>query len=103
MHVCDLLQGKNLIFCKKNDAVMEYSGGSTPNDIFLAPKDHAGYVLLINTASEGEKNNCKCLRSIIQGRLRVIIYTSSPIRAGEQLLYEYGPKYRYVSSRILPG
>ena len=55
----------------------EYS----PNGLFLAPKDFAGFVVLINTNSE-EKVNCNCLRTIVQGRLVVIIYTIKKIAKG---------------------
>jgi SET domain-containing protein len=77
---------------------MEYSGGNSPGDVFLSPKDFAGYVVLINT---GKDTNCKCLRTVIDETVRVIIYTSREIKAGEELLYPYGTKYNFVSYHLL--
>lgn len=51
---------------------------------------------LINTGDEFT-NNCSCLRTVIGDCVRVIIYTSKVIKAGEQLLYSYGPNYCFRS------
>ena len=61
---------------------MEFTAKSSPDDVFLAPRDYAGYVILMNSAGNGEKNNCKSLRAIIKGHPRVIVYSSTRIRPG---------------------
>ena len=65
---------------------MSYTGGTTPQDVFVAPKDFAGYVLLVNTGN-GFTNNCSTLRTIINGIVRIVLYTNKNISKGEELLY----------------
>ena len=76
---CDLLHGYQLAICKKLDTIMSYTGGTTPSDIFLAPKDCASYVNLINTGDENT-NNCKSIRAFVNGIVRIILYTSRKIK-----------------------
>jgi hypothetical protein len=44
---------------------MMYSGGHSPHDVIIAPKDYAGYIILINT---GEKKDldCRAIKVIIE-------------------------------------
>ena len=80
-YACDLLEGRDMVLCKKSDSVMRYSGGGSPKDVFLAPKDFAGYVLLVNTGPK-EKCNCISLRLIIDGSVRILLLTSKKIKKG---------------------
>jgi len=68
---------------------MLYSGKNTPEDVYIAPKDYGGYIILIN-GKKKNKCNYKRIRAIIAGAIRVIIFTSQPIKKDEELLYEYG-------------
>ena len=83
-----------MVLCKKSDSVMRYSGGGSPKDVFLAPKDFAGYVLLVNTGKK-EKCNCISLRLIIDGSVRILLLTSKKIKKGQELLYSYGDHYKF--------
>ena len=74
---------------------MLLSEKNSPEDVYLAPRDYCSYVLLINTGS-GDDNNCRSLRCFFHGQPRVIVYTIRKIEAGEQLLYDYGKKYRFI-------
>ena len=77
----DLLMGKDILLCKKTDSKMEYSGSCSPTEVFLAPKDFAGFVVLINSGGEFESNCCS-LRGVILGALRVLIVTKTQIKKG---------------------
>lgn len=73
---------------------MMYSGKNEPDHVFLAPKDFAGYVILINTGQE-DQVNCKAYKVILEGALRIILLSTRTIKAGEQLLYAYGENYQF--------
>lgn len=91
-YACDILSGKDLVVCKKSDAIFRHSGGSKMNDSYLAPKDFAGYITLVNTT---QKKDCNCvpLRVIVGDCLRVLLVSSRAIRKGEQITYSYGCDY----------
>jgi hypothetical protein len=78
---CDIIQGKDLVLCKKSDSIMRYSGGNTPRDTFLAPKDYCGYIPLMNT---GKKKECNCssLKIVLNGKVRVLLLTNRKIHEG---------------------
>ena len=88
-YASDVLNGRQLMLCKKNDSIMLFSHLNGPESLYLAPKDFGGLVILVNTGPP-EYINCKCLRTVIDGRMRVILYTSRVIKKGEELLYQYG-------------
>lgn len=73
---------------------MLYSKKNGPKEVYLAPKDFAGYVLLVNSATS-ETFNCKTVKAVIDSALRVILYTSRVVAAEEELLYDYGPAYKF--------
>ena len=50
-YATDILRGTDMILCRKLDSVMEYTGNTLPSDAFLAPKNHAGYITLVNSGS----------------------------------------------------
>lgn len=77
---------------------MRYTGGDTPEDIYLAPKDYCGYILLMNTSS---KSNCNCrsMKVVLDGALRILILTNRRIGLGEQLYYYYGEGYGHKIKR----
>lgn len=59
-----------------------------PADTFvIGPIRFCGYIPLINDLND--KNNCKSIIGVVEGRLRVIIYTTKKILCGEQLGYYY--------------
>lgn len=93
-YACDVVGGRDMIWCRKPDSVMMYSGHSTPRDVFLAPVDYAGYVLLVNCGTEST-NNCRVIKTVVMGAVRILLYTSRDIVAGEQLLYSYGSSYAF--------
>jgi hypothetical protein len=78
-----VLQGKDLLLCKKIDSIMRYSGGSSPFDVLLAPKDYAGFVILINTDKRKKKLNCKPIKVIAQNSIRILIVTTKEIQPDE--------------------
>lgn len=88
-----MVNGRLINSCKKNDTIMLFSTKDSPCDVYLAPKDFCGYVCLINNESE-EKSNCKSLRAVIKGALRIIIYSFKDIVKGDELLYFYGSGYK---------
>lgn len=75
------MNGKDLILCRKNDSIMQFSNDDSPQDVYLAPRDFASYVLLINSARKRQTNNCRSMRSIVHGLPRVIIYSITTINA----------------------
>lgn len=74
------MNGRHLMSCKKNDSIMLYSEKNGPRDLFLAPKDFCGYIPLINS-SHDKAANCNSLKVILEGSVRIIVYT---IRAIEK-------------------
>lgn len=98
-YACDILQGHNLILCKKPDSIFRHSGGSSPQDTYLAPKDFSGLATLMNTSSQ--KNcNCVAVRAIVDGCLRVLLVSSRAIKKEEQLYYSYGSTYKFKTRTI---
>jgi len=69
---------------KKPDAVMIYATATeSESAVCLIPKDYCGMVPLINTASqEGEKNNCRSVKLVVEGALRILIMASDTIEIG---------------------
>ncbi len=49
---CDLLQGSDLVLCRKSDSIMRFSEGGSAADVFLAPKDYAGLAILVNSGTK---------------------------------------------------
>jgi hypothetical protein len=88
-YAADLLNAKDLCLCKKQDSVMHYAGSSSPEVVYLAPKDYAGLVTLINTGDKQKQNNCKSRQVVIEGALRITILTQRLVKKGEELLYRY--------------
>jgi len=89
------MNGRDLILCRKNDSIMTLLGNNnSPDDVYLAPRDFGGYVILINTAFRTQRNNCK-------SHLRIIVFASKAIRPGDQLLYKYGRNFKYIASRLI--
>jgi len=64
-------------------------------EIYLAPRDYCGYIPLMNSGPKKNQNNCKSITGIINGRLRIIIYSIKTIQLGEELLYSYGESFHY--------
>lgn len=80
-YACDVLRGKDLILCKKMDTIMVLSNKNTPSDIYLAPKDYGGYVLLVNSGKH-DNVNCKVQKIIVLNSLRILLITSRKIKKG---------------------
>ena len=72
---------------------MRYGEFGGPEEMVLAPRDYSGYVLLVNTAP-ANRCNCKVIRLIVEGALRVLLVTKKLVKAGEQLTYFYGDGYK---------
>lgn len=64
----------------------------------IGPILHCGYITLLNNL--GSKNNCKSLKCIINGQIRIIIFTTKRIYKNEQLGYEYFLKSSFLSPKI---
>jgi hypothetical protein len=67
------MEKNDLIFSKKIDSV----------NIYLAPRDYCGYILLMNCGRLSKKNNCKSITVIVDKAVRILIYTSKGIKKGE--------------------
>jgi SET domain-containing protein len=52
----------------------------------LAPINICNFGPLLNHSDEG---NCSSLRIIIDGSIRVLLYTTKKVVMGEELLYDY--------------
>jgi SET domain-containing protein len=57
----------------------------------LAPFNYSNWVPLINCPNRDspKDQNCATIRIIIEGQIRVILYTTKAIKKGEELLYDY--------------
>ncbi len=55
--------------------------------LVIGPIHHCGYIPLINDLKN--KNNCKSVITVIEKRIRVIIYSAKKISKGDQLGYSY--------------
>jgi hypothetical protein len=86
------LKGKDLILCKKLDAVMKYE---PYDDIYLAPRDFCGFIPLMNSGKNNKENNCQSITVIVDGAIRILIYTGRKIQINEELMYSYGKDFRY--------
>ena len=93
-YATDLLEGKDIVICKKPDTVMRYLGTGRDTDLYLAPKDFLGMVTLVNSATFS-KANCYVTTVFLAGSLRVLLITLTTIRRGSQLTYYYGPDYKF--------
>ena len=76
-----MLNGKDLMMSKKSDSLMMYSENNSPEDVYLSPKDYAGYVTLANTSTTNEVN-CQTLKIIINGSLRILLLSKRKIKVG---------------------
>lgn len=65
----------------------------TTKSLFLGPILHCGYIPLINDL---DHNNCASIKCVLNGKLRILIYTTQKIVKGEQLGYSYGFKRQTV-------
>lgn len=93
-HGCDVLNGRQLSQCRKNDCIRLLSEKNSPYDVYLAPKDFCSYTTLINSGSE-ETSNCKAFKCVVNGSLRLLVYTSRNISKDQQLLYEHRNSYKF--------
>jgi hypothetical protein len=72
------MHSNDLILCKKLDSVMKYV-----DDIYLAPRDYCGYILLMNSGKSESQNNCKSIMAVVNDALRIIIYAVKVIKKDE--------------------
>lgn len=72
---------EDLVLGKKTDSIMYYIAATETNQaICLVPKDYCGMIPLINTARyDGEKNNCKSIKLVVDGAVRILIITATTI------------------------
>ena len=69
------------------DCNMTYVYGSTcSEELVIAPFNCFSYGPLLNHAKKG---NCKSLKVVIDGKIRILIYTTKMIKADNELLYNY--------------
>jgi hypothetical protein len=92
------MQGSDLVLCKKKDSIFRYTGGSSPRDVFLAPKDFTGWATLINGTNK-RNSNCRSPRAIVDRCLRILIISCREIKEGEQLFYDYGADYKVKKTK----
>ena len=72
--------------------MMFYGNGETSHDeLMLVPINCSSWCSLLNHHNKG---NCASLRVVVDGRIRVLLYTKRVIRAGEELLYSYNGFYK---------
>ena len=77
---------------RKNDSLMEYKVGRNADEtLFIKPTHYTNIARFINGInSKGKKKpNVKSLRTTIQGKPSVILYTTQRIKEGESLVYDY--------------
>ena len=86
--------GRNLSSCRKNDSIMLYSTKNGPAEVYLAPKEFCGFIALVNGAEE-TSTNCKTIKTVVDGALRILLYTSKEIEPGQELFYNYGTQYKF--------
>lgn len=81
-----MFHSKDTFLCRRKDMIIDYIDHSIPSkSLKIGPILHCGYITLINNL--GPLNNCQSLKCIINGQIRIIIYTIKKIKKNEQLGY----------------
>lgn len=77
---------------------MFYANGKDGiSELVLSPFNYSNWSIFINHAP-ASKSNCSSLRIIVDGIIRVIIYSNRNIKKGEQLLYDYNGFFEEVNT-----
>jgi SET domain-containing protein len=70
--------------------MLYHHGGTSGQELVLAPVNLCNFGPLLN---HSEKGNYSSLRIIIDGSIRVLLYTTRKVAKGEELLYNYNGFY----------
>jgi archaellum component FlaG (FlaF/FlaG flagellin family) len=49
----------------------------------------------MNSGKNNKENNCQSITVIVDGAIRILIYTGRKVQINEELMYSYGKDFRY--------
>lgn len=75
----------------KDHIMLLFQGKNSKEELVLAPINCSNWGPLLN---HSEKGNCSTVRVIINDCVRVLMFATKNIKAGEELLYNYNNYYR---------
>lgn len=91
-YVGDVVTLREALKDPKNDSLMEYKVGKNSEEtLYIRPKKYTNIARFINGINnkQPEKANVKTLRTLVNGKPAIILYTSRAVEEGESLLYDY--------------
>ena len=90
-YATDVIPAIEVVSSRWKDHVMCYGNGRTSREeLMLAPLNCSNWGPLLNHSNRG---NCGSLRVVIEGKIRLLLYSKKDIKAHEELLYNYNGFY----------